>query len=388
MLGQLQNIIKSQNKYYLLGTTSVNQSVEYYAMLLKSLKGEVIIEERFSMTSFKDLKAEIPVILHINGDGVISKKTSKEAGYKNSLVFGANIEDFNFYEYSQDNDVYASIVRKSFVEDVLFELGKSNLTVVHLTIGPFVIANLLSMLKGERSVYLCDYIVEVNNGKILSFSNDGVALETQEINGENLSFREIPLMASMLDYIHPNESISFNNEMVASNREDYKFKKLFKISGVSMLIFIMAALFIGHFLKSNYSNALAEKSVEYGMYEQTVAKIKSLQQEKELKERILMTSGINNENFLVKYVSEIGNTVPGDIKLISISVMSPEKKIRAEKKVGLSLNTIDITGETSNDDSFNEWMDKLRGVDWVKAVNIEYREDQKVNNTFTLKLKI
>ena len=388
MLEQLQNIITAKSKYYVLGVIASNQKNDYYLMRIKSVQGELIIEERLGITSFDHLNKDIPVILHIEGEDIISKQVKAETGYRNSLVFGANIEDFHFYEYYQDDIIFASIVRKSYMNELLQDLSKEDLMIVHVSIGPFVLANLLSMIQGERSVYLCDYIVDVNDEKIVSFSNDGVALETQEINGEQLNYKEIPLMASLLNYKFPIEAIHFNSDMVASNREDYKYKKFFKTSGISALVFIMMALIIGHLFLEHFTNALAEKSAEYGMYQQSVEKIKLLKQEKEFKEKILFTSGINNENFLTKYMSVIGNTVPDDIQLISIDVMSPENKIRSEKKVTLTLNTIDIVGTTFNDNSFNDWMDKLRDVDWVKEINIVYQEDNKVNNLFTVKVKI
>jgi len=231
-------------------------------------------------------------------------------------------------------------------------------------------------------------LAEVEHGKITSFSADGVALEVQEINGERLSYKEIPLMASILSYKFPLESVSLHSELLASNREDFKFKKLFKFSGIVAIVCTMLMLVVGHYLLDYYSNALAQRSAEYSLYEQSMEKIRTLEQEKELKEKILITSGIKNENFLTKYISEIGNTVPDDIKLISIHVMSPEKKIRREKKIQLALNNIDIVGATYTDDAFNNWMDKLRDIDWVKEINIEYQEDKKVNNTFTVKVKI
>ena len=54
----------------------------------------------------------------------------------------------------------------------------------------------------------------------------------------------------------------------------------------------------------------------------------------------------------------------------------------------LGLNTIVVTGATHNDTSFNEWIEKLRQLKWVETINILYKEDRKVNNVFTLKIKI
>jgi len=88
MLEQLQHIIKTESKYYVVGATSTSSGILYYVMLVKSVKDELLIAERFDITSFKDLKKDIPVVLHMDGDGIINKQTTKEAGYRNSLVFG------------------------------------------------------------------------------------------------------------------------------------------------------------------------------------------------------------------------------------------------------------------------------------------------------------
>jgi Tfp pilus assembly protein PilN len=138
-----------------------------------------------------------------------------------------------------------------------------------------------------------------------------------------------------------------------------------------------------------YLNVLAEKELLKAMSQQTLIEVEALKEEKVLKEKILLSSGIGNKSFLTKYVTDIGNSVPQNIVLNTIYIMPSFKKIKASEKINFDINGITITGESENDKSFNDWLKKLEALTWIRKMDIEdYSQETKTENTFTIKIKI
>ncbi len=392
MLEQLKYNI-GNSSFYVLGIFSKDEDMSYYLLCLDVKDDELIIKERYHSNSLNifnenNLKKDLPIILHLEGDDVISKSLENTIGYRKNLIFNANADDFHFFEYSQSDTIFASIVRKSYIDELLNTLSVSGVFVVGLTFGPFVLANLLTMLN-QPEVSLSYNTLKLKEGKIISFSKTKETHQHYQINDENLNSKEVSLMGAFLGYKYANPLIENDNDFLLGNKNELKFKKLFKTIGISSLALIIIALFIGHFLLKHYSVSLAEKSTEYAAYQQTMQLLNGLNQEKTLKEKILLTSGINNQGFITKHVQGIGNSVPEDIRLLSVKTFPLVKKIREGERIGFELNVISILGETTNDGSFNEWIIALKQKSWVKKIDIlEYIQDEKRMNSFSLNISI
>ena len=394
MIAKLKNILNDNNRCYVLGVSIINDVSEYQLMQILFINDELKIEKRrFSTTideEFRDyLKKDYPVILHVEGSNIINKQVENKTGYRNDLIFKANLNEFYFYEYHQNKDIFISVTRKQSIDAIMRQLSDLNLYVIHLSFGSFVMANLLAIIKEYPTISSSNYTLNIDDNEILSFRNDSPTDIEYIINGDTFNQRELPLLAAFFDYKFPNPSIEFDTEFLTENNTEFKFKKRFKIAAVFTLVFFLISLLASHLLMGLYLDSLAEKKSEYALSQQTIVEVNILKEEKELKEKILKTSGISNKSFITKYVADIGNSIPKDITLNAIHVMPSQKKIKPKEKINFNISSIIINGETNNDLAFNDWLKKIEDFLWVNKMDIhKYTQQTKNLNVFTIKIKI
>ncbi|OEK09142.1 hypothetical protein A8C32_10430 [Flavivirga aquatica] len=393
MIAKLKNILNNK-RYYVLSISIIDGIPEYYLINVFFENNELKIEARHRSNEIDDafkeyLKKDYPLILHIEGDNIINKSLENKTGYRKSLIFKADLDDFYFYEYKQDNTVFVSVVRKEAINNFIKEINDLNLYVIGLSFGPFVMASLLPIVKNYSTISSPNYTIHINEKGINDFKKESNLNEDYIINEDRFNQNEIPLIASFFNYKFPNDTIEFDTTFLKDNANEFKFKKWFKIAGVFSLLFFLIALFTSHLLHSSYLNTLSEKESVYALSQKTAKEIDKLKQEKALKEKILRTSNINNKSFIAKYIVDIGNSVFPEITLKTINVIPRLRKIERDKKIDFHFNVINIKGEVRNDDVFNVWIKKIKTLKWIEKLDIvDYSQESKRINTFIIKITI
>ncbi len=394
MLDNLKKILIFSNGYYAINISKVGDVFEYQLVEFLYKKDELLIKNRCFTNNldevFKEkINKDYPVLLHIEGNAIINKVIENKTGYRNDLIFKANLNEFYFYEYHQNKEIFISVSRKEYIDACIEQISNMGMFVVHISFGPFVMASLLSIAKNHHALSSSNYILNISNNEIVSFKKAEKTNMEYVINDDTFNQREVPLLATFLQFKYPNPNIEFDTTFLAKNNNEFNYKKGFKIAGIFMLVFFLVSLTISHFLMDYYVNTLAEKQSIYNMSLQTTAKVLALKEEKVLKEKILQSSGMSNNSFLTKYVAEIGNSVPSDIILNDINIIPLSKKIKPAEKINFEMAAITIRGESENDTSFNNWLKALEHLEWIKKMDIEnYSQETNTENTFKIKIKI
>ncbi|QXP58404.1 hypothetical protein [Olleya sp. HaHaR_3_96] len=361
-------------------------------MIVNFKNDELIIEDRHFVDNF-DLNIKVllnkdyPVILHVEGEEVISKKTNNQVGYKKSLLFNANLDDFYFYEYFQDNIVFVSIARKIFIDLIVKQVNDLNRAVIAVAFGPFVLYNLLPIIPNSSSLSSNKYSIQIENAKFTKFVEEQKDIEFT-ISHEKFNQKELPVLASFFGYKYPSDTISFENDFTKQNREDFIYKGRIKKTVVVSVLLLVFGILLSHFSLESNLRKLSEKQSQYLFSSQKLIELKLLKEELLLKEVIINSNGIFNKNYITKYMVEVGNSVPEDMKLSSINFLPLVKKVRKNEKVNLTENTIIIEGETNNDKVFNNWIMKLQALNWTREIDISYNQISKSTNTFKLTISI
>jgi len=392
MLEQIKRFAKGKNHYYLLGVYSVQEKTQFEFLEIALKSDELKIIERHSFSKMEDslielLKKDYPLLLHFDGDNVISKSVENKQGYRNNLVFKMNSDEFYFYEYHQENQIYVSLTRKHFVDDLIaFFNGKDKL-ISHLSLGPFVVSQLFSTFKNTDLVYVNFHKLSLNNESLVAFEKTEERESFVTISEENFSQKEIALISTFLEFKRGAPNIQFDDEFLKNNKEEYKFRKRFKQMSAFSITFILLLLIVGHNILSSYTQSLGEKESQYSISQQTLLEVKELRDERELKEMILETSGVIDANYMTQYFVEIGDVVPESITIISMDVAPPLKKIKPSEKININTKIIDIIGESNKDEDFNTFIKALKSISWVKKIDIINYSKDKSNSKFLIKLK-
>jgi hypothetical protein len=394
MLERLKKILIFPSGYYAISISYVDDMVEYQLIEFLYKDDELLIKNRFFSNSldkaFKEnFSKDYPILLHIEGNNIINKVVENKTGYRNDLLFKADSNEFYFYEYHQNETVFISVSRKQYIDECIKQISDMGMFVTHLSFGPFVMANLLHIAKDYNVLSSSNYTLETNDNEVISFKSIKTTNKEYAINNETLNQRELPLLATFLEYRYPNPNTEFNTDFLVKSSNEFKYKKWFKVAGIFMLVFFLVSLTASHFLMDYYKNSLAEKQSMYSIHQQNTAKVIALKEERELKKKILQSSGVGNTSFLTKYVAEIGNSVLTDITLNKIDIITLSKKINPTKKIDFQMDSIVILGYSKNDASFNNWIKILEDLVWIKKMDIEdYSQETKLENSFKIKIKI
>lgn len=394
MIDKLKPILSFSKRYYVIGVIAGHDVLEYQLIEIRYKDHELKIENRFFSNDFNDdfkakLNKDYPIILHVEDHNIINKRVENKTGYRKNLIFKANQDDFYFFEYHQNDNVFISVTRKHHIDDLIHRFSNSELFVIHIAFGPFVMANLLPIVKDYETISSANYSLEINQNEILSFKNESIKNKVFSVNGDSVNQREMALLATFLDYQYPNAALEFDTEFLNKNKEEFKFKKWFKITGIFALVFFLTTLFGSHYLTGLYTDELHEKEALNALSQQNILKVNNLREEKQLKEKILQSSGMSSKSFMTRYVAEIGNTVPSDITLNAVNIIPPLKKIKRSKKIDFDVQAISISGESQNDLSFNSWLKALETLDWVKQMDIkDYFQESNLENSFTIRIQI
>ncbi len=393
MIDKLKGILDINSRYYAISVSNTKEATNYFLIQFLFKNNELTIENKWAFNELEDIKnyakKDYPLLLHLEGDGIINKTTDNASGYRKNLVFKSNLDDFHFYEYKQENVVYASVVRKELVNKYIQLLNDLGLFTVNVSFGPFVMANLLPFIKNLSNLSSSNYYLGLNEKGISSFKSYTNNYEVFKINGDTFNQSEIPLVATFFNHNFPNKSIEFDTSFTEDNKNELKFKKWFKIAGVFALVFILSSILISNILLNNYLTKLAQKEASYSLTQQTSAQIASLTEEKKLKENILLKSGMVQNSISTEYIAEIGNITPTNITLNTIHVNPWSSKVKPDKRIDFDLNKIIVNGTTSNDDVFNNWVKKIKTLKWINKIEIvEYFKENKTINSFSISISI
>lgn len=394
MIDNTKSILNHSKGYYVIGITSISSALKYHLIELSYKNGNLKLERSCPLESNDasftlKLNKDYPIILHVEGDSIINKAVENKAGYRKNLIFKANQDDFYFYEYHQKETIYTSVARKQNINELISKISANDKFVVHLSFGPFVMANLMPMLEDSSELSSSNYSLNIENKSVFSFENKGVTHKQYNINGDVFNEKEIALLASFLDYKFPNSFVEFDTGFLDKNKSEIKYKTWFKIAGIFTLVFFLVTLFTSHQFMDYYNNKLAEKKSLSLVSQKNIEKLNVLKEEKIVKEKILQSSGINNNSFITKYIADIGNTVPESLSIAAIHVMPNQKKIKPSEKINFNINAINISGVSMDDKMFNTWIKNIESLEWIKKIKIEdYSQETTRENNFSITIQI
>jgi hypothetical protein len=261
-------------------------------------------------------------------------------------------------------------------------------TVIEVSFGPFVLSNLLLLIPEVKKTASSRYSISIEGSVFKKLTKEETD-HVYNVNNEDFNSKEMPLLASFFGYKYPKEEILFENEFIKANQEEFKYKKWFKLFVAGSVFVLLTAVLISHFALSAYLVELGEKQSLHVFSSQKINELNLLKKEQKLKESIIRSSDIFNKNFITKYIADIGNSTPNNIKLSRVDFLPTLKKIKINEKINFTEKTIIVEGQTNNDAVFNEWTLKLQGMDWVKKIDItKYAQTDKSVNMFQLNIKI
>jgi len=390
MLQKIKNRITQDKKIQVVGV-QFGKETRYHVLQLDNANNGLFVAEKQHDLSYEELQSNLnkkhPVLLVFSGKGVLNKKIKRTPDYKSKVLLNVNINEFYFYEFQKNNEVFISVVRKTLIEEQFELFANISFLVVDYSVGVFSSVLLQPFVKKD-AVVSGDVVLNFIGDELDSFAKS-VEHETEFIGEQRLLASEVPLFATGLNYYYPNEQLVYDVDFLTANREEKNFKKYFELLGGVVLGSFFLLLLLSYLLLGYYNDKTVESNASLGMLQDTYSKVKVLKKERDDKKAILNESGVFTSSFLSYYINELTTDLPKTIRLSEFLLFPNTKKIKQSEKVLFKTNTITIEGVSSSNSNFIEWYKKLEKTSWISKSDITtYHKNKQNQHDFKIKIII
>lgn len=404
-----ENIIKSKIATGVEINLLPDGAYDINLLALKRNKADVLTETKISgIVDIVSLSAKLdsksPIVLVINGKGIIHKKVAATENDSlpavlNKVLPNANADDF----YIQKQEInssqnYISVVRKNIVDEILDELKKNNITnIVSCNIGPFLINNVLGLI--DKNIISSEF---------LSFSNYKLLIREDKLNDVQYSdnIESAPIKVGD-DFIEGKLLIAFaaalsyfiglpvgfvNSEKIDSIKEDFKQKQKFQLFGWSLLIGMFVVLLVNYFVFNHYWEKSNEMNSKLVLNQSALKRYESLKAEYAQKKNFLEQNGLLESSRTSYYADRLATSLPASIQLLAMNIHPLKKKEASDISNALYFDTkiIKISGKCDRNTELNDWMKELEANSWIEKVKlVDYKQaNAKDDGMFFIEIRI
>lgn len=386
MIKLLSKII-TLKKLYVVGVIRNDEEEIFHIISLSKSKNSLVVNSQESFVGFdalvKTLDKKIPVIVNIDGKGVLNKKISFENEEDLSWQRNLDLETIFYTSYESQGKKFISFCRRTAADGIITTLQSHKIDVLDVYIGNFLSALLQDTLKNEQIV-TGNLELHFEAGILERFQKYNDAGVQYKIGDTTVTNKTLPLYAVGLAYFVKPDAVS-KSDIPQLQPEERIYKQAFNYFGLGMLLFFFTSLLASYLLIQYYINANAQLNIQNLYSDKAYKEIITLEAEKRNKEKLIKELGLLSDKFYTFYAYEILKTVPATISLNQLEINPLIKEVEHDEKAEFDQGTIVLKGSTSNEYFFDNWVDLVKKLGWVKKLEIESLEkDKKQHTIFTI----
>lgn len=370
-------------------------SFDIRCMVLNRHKNKISIENKFTgLKQINDIQDKslkgLPVCLSIDGKGVLFKRVEKNNKQKliNQILPNAKESDFFLQKLnSSDNFMFVAAIRKEILDSLIELFNKINVFITHLYIGPFALMNIVEII-GVDDFYTNHYKVKTEESNIISIEKiNEIKLVSYKIGDDEFYSDELQVYTSGLGFF-----IDFSDEdifeKVIESKSEFLYKQLFTIAGWFALAFFFVLLMTNYLFFNQYNKKLNSINFRYNQNLEMIKKLDTLKSEYNLKEQYFVSSGFLDASEQSYFADRIANSVPTKIQLTSLNINPLDGKFKNDKPLNFLMGKIRVSGSVTQSIILNNWVKKLKDLDWIKQVTIVDYIHESMENPAVFELEI
>lgn len=345
----------------------------------------------------EEITDKTPVFLSISGRGIVHKKVeitedSNDADILNKILPNASIDDFYLQKQEiSEKHVYASIVRKEFVDKAIEDLAKKEIQIIDISLGPFSLNNIIPLLNDSNELLeVSNFKLKIDNQSIVQLQrveNENSAIN-YNIDDEIVQGKSLIPFASALSYYIKGNMTDFTHLLTTKTNENLRYKKIFTLSGWAALVFFFVLLLINYFLYEHYNSSYNTLTREYFQNEKLLTELSDLKNEFELKEQFISSTGLLNPSKFSYFADRIAIKMPGSIVLTNLNIQPLKGRVKKQKEINYTENQIIVEGYTTKSRNIDKWIKILEDEDWILNTEIQDITKEEKSNYIIFSLLI
>ncbi len=350
--------------------------------ILQKQKDTVIIEHQKShVASLEELTVitgNLPVVLAIEGKGILLKKTAK-ADQQQALQLampGAKMKDFYLETWpAPAEEQWVSLARKQEIDALLEKFRASKIQVCSLLFGPFKLSSVMPFLgyaqdSSEVAIQTGYYHMQWQGQQILAIQKTEEQTNVTYQIGDDLVNAEVLLPYSLaLDALMQPTSPESPWPMVSIQRNEFYEKRIFQKASIAALAVLLSLLGINTLLFSEAFTENEELRAQTTSYKSSLVQLQQLQQEVTAKGQIIQSLGMESHHRPAFYLDRLGASLPSKIQLTLLTAFPAEEE-KFKKKQNLYFNAalIQVGGLCQNPAILNDWLISIEQLYWVDKI--------------------
>ncbi|ATP58021.1 hypothetical protein CPT03_16885 [Pedobacter ginsengisoli] len=384
----------------------LKQDGSYDVRLVKLSLNKKLIQigdkKRYSGSSSKIVSDNLiePLAITITGKGVLIKKTNRleiiSEGSLQHLFPTFKLAEFYIQHFPAGEHSYIAIIRKEIADTVIEAFKKQGVDVFMLSLGPFVVDQVIPQINSYEGVLKFDgHQVALNTEKDwASYMYDADVKSTfpLKIDIEKMPEEFLVAYATAFQFILNDklDLIEVASGQISEQLSELMAKQKFKKYGAAALFFFFGLLMLNFLVLSAYNSNNQELMSKAGQQSYIYENRQKLEEEVKGKENLVKKLGWNKGYSYAYLCDQIGSSVPKEVLLDELLINSLSGgSTGVVKETQPETGHLIIKGQTSSIYAINEWIYNLQQKGWVKNVQLEKytADDQKQAQVFTISLK-
>lgn len=374
------------------------RAISVNGVILLKHKSETTIADRVTTDNFHDLsewydqiidKEGIPVLLLVNSDKILHRKSTKEANEMDifgDILNSSNREEFYFQKYALgDNELFYSLSRKALINGIVQQLGVISTAIVNVSVGFYPVF----------TTYRCTFAPDKDDHYNVNFENYHFSIKDNNVLAYNINITKGVGTGHDLNLYFGKEKVSKNHFLCYSlaicyllgplsathidyqeakrNRDVFFFNAASKPIVFGTLISLFFCLMISSALFTFYNNKLQKLQVDISTFKNEWERTRRNQQKITEQQHFLSVHGLFLNSNISYYSDQVTASLPDYIYLTKLNI-HPARKNDFED-LNFDTNTLIVEGNCYSSSDLNEWVDVVRKFAWVKQVIIdEYKQ--------------
>ena len=406
-----ENINKSKSATGLEIILLADGSYEINIVVLKKNKSTLVTEkQKAGIKSFEEAAKLIdlssPIILILNGKGIIHKKVSVEENDTptkslNKVFPNANLNEFNIQEtlVNSISQTYISIIRSSVLNEVIEKLKTNKLTNISgCSLGPFVVNNLLTLINkksiNNELLNISGFQLKIGEQEITEIENASSNIDSNPIliGDENVPPKLVIAFAGALSYFIGSTDGIINSDTINDLKEEFVQKRKFELMGWTLLIAVLLILTVNFFVFNNYWSKRNQMGEALTLNQSAVERYDMLKKEFTQKNEFLEKNGLLESSRTSFYADKLAESLPLSIHWTDVNIHPVKKKQASETSEGFFFENkmIRISGKCQRSTDLNGWMKEVKLKPLINSVTLlNYTQDNETDDgLFLIEIKL
>lgn len=177
------------------------------------------------------------------------------------------------------------------------------------------------------------------------------------------------------------------NDITRNNEDRIYFSSFRKILflGIIFSVILTSVLFLGVNLSEKIKNQHLSQNIDSN---RSKNQLDSLQNVLKYQEQLIVQNSTYQKRYKYQILNEIALSTPEQITLTKLSLNPLTAKIRTDKPILFSNNTIHIKGFSDEIKSIYSWISKVNSSEWVTDIYIDEINENRENTNLTFSIII